>query len=96
VFGKFVSVYVAIGPVEAAAICAFLNSMGIPTTTSQESAGIAYGFTVGPFSKVEIFVPSSLANTAKGVLSRMEQGEFEAIDNQDDLSDEENKTIDEP
>lgn len=82
-FGNYVTVYTTSGAFEADSIIAFLKSMGISAIKSQESSGIAYGFTIGPFAKVEILVPAAEADHALDVLARMDKGEYELKDNED-------------
>lgn len=75
-------VYTAAGQLAGQMICMLLQSMEIPAFLSQESAGLAFGFTVGPMGVVTILVPADRVADARAVLDDMEAGKFE---NQPDL-----------
>jgi hypothetical protein len=70
-------VYIANGYLEAESIKIFLESFGIPAYTNQESAGLAYGFTVGQLGEVEILVPLDKVEEAKKVIEDMKTGKLE-------------------
>ena len=44
---------------------------------SQEGAGKAFGFTVGPLGEVDILVPEKLLPEAKALLKQYEDGSLE-------------------
>ena len=69
-------VYVANGHTAAEMIRIFLQSEGIPAEIIGESAGTAYGLTVGPLGEVEIWVPASRKLEASAILSAMDKGDF--------------------
>lgn len=74
---KLVVVYATAGSGHAAIIQTMLEAAGIPVQTSQEGAGAAYGFTVGPLGRVEILVPEPYAAQAADLLAAMERGDLE-------------------
>ncbi len=74
---EYVPVYTANGTLAAEMIRGFLESQGIPAMIRGESAGSAYGFTMGPMGEVEIYVPQSRAEEAEGLLNDMEEGKFD-------------------
>ena len=80
---KFIGIYNASGQLEAESLKLFLNSLGFPVRIYQESAGVAYGLTVGPLGLAEIMVPEEDTEQAKDVLLAMEKGLF--IQEDDDL-----------
>lgn len=53
-----------------------LESMNIPVITSQESAGITYGLTVGPLGEVKVYVPENNYLEAKNIILAVEKGEL--------------------
>jgi len=53
---------------EAQIIKGRLESEGIPTLLSYESAGLVYGLTVNGLGEVRIMVPEHLAEEAKEIL----------------------------
>jgi len=53
---------------EAQIIQGRLESEGIPTLLSYESAGLIYGLTVNGLGEVKILVPKRLAEEAKEIL----------------------------
>ena len=63
------------GPGHAAILQATLEAAGIPAITSQEGAGAAFGFTVGPLGLVDILVPEDRAAEAEGLLAELRQGD---------------------
>jgi hypothetical protein len=73
---RFVVVYTTAGPGQAAIIRGTLEAAGIPTETSQEGAGAAYGFTVGPLGMVDILVPEAYAAEAEALLAALRQGDL--------------------
>lgn len=75
---KYVLAYVTTGHILAESIVALLKSFGINAFTNQESAGIAYGLTVGPLGEAKIYVPENQLEDAKRLLDQMERGEMQA------------------
>jgi hypothetical protein len=73
---ELVVVYTTAGRGPAGIIQEMLIAAGIPATTSQEGAGAAYGFTVGPMGMVDILVPAPYAADAQRLLDEMERGEL--------------------
>jgi hypothetical protein len=74
---ELVAVYTTAGRGPAIIIQEMLIAAGIPATTSQEGAGAAYGFTVGPLGMVEVLVPASHEADARRLLEAMERGELD-------------------
>lgn len=75
-------VYTANGLLEAETVKILLESFGIPAFTNQESAGAAYGLTVGPLGEVDVMVPEKYLLEAKKIIKEMEAGNLEVKDNQ--------------
>jgi hypothetical protein len=73
---NYVVVYRANGKLMAESIRLFLESNGIKAISMQESAGTAYGFTIGPMGEVPVLVPEEQAQAATDLLEAMEKGEF--------------------
>jgi hypothetical protein len=73
----WVEVYSANGQLAAETVRLFLESNGITAELIQESAGVAYGLTVGPLGEVRIFVPLEHEDEAQRLLQAMEDGELE-------------------
>lgn len=69
-----VSVHTAYGMPEAELIRSVLESAGMEVLTTAAGAGVAYGFTVGPMARVEIFVHAGDAEMARTLITEM-QGE---------------------
>jgi hypothetical protein len=82
-------VYRAEGEFNGKAICALLESFGIPAWTSQESSGRAMGLTVGTLGEVKIYVDDSNVKAAKDVLAAYERGELETPDDEADTNPDE-------
>ncbi|MFB0557396.1 MAG: putative signal transducing protein [Dehalococcoidia bacterium] len=55
-------------PMEAQIIKGRLESEGIPTILSYESASLVYGLTIDGLGEVKIMVPAHLAKEAKEIL----------------------------
>lgn len=72
----FVYVCSADGQLAGDMIRILLESMGIPAITSQESAGITYGLTVGPLGEVKIFVPEKYLEEAKDIILAADKDEL--------------------
>ena len=67
------------GTFQAEILRGLLESQGVEVVLSQESAGRwAYALTVGPLSRVEIFVPVRQAQLARQILADYEAGKFAA------------------
>ena len=77
---KLVHIYSTDGTIKAELIRAFLETNGIRALVSQESAGIAYGFTVGRLGEARIFVYEEQVAQAEELLAALERGEFELRD----------------
>jgi hypothetical protein len=77
-------VYVAEGMLEAESVKILLESFGITAFVNQESAGIAYGFTVGALGEVDIIVPLAQVEEAKKIIAAMEAGKLEDNNNEDE------------
>jgi len=73
-------VYVANGMLEAESVRLLLESFNIPAFLNQESAGIAYGLTVGPLGEVEVLVPTRYITDAKQIITEMKSGNLENPD----------------
>ncbi len=76
-------VYVANGMLEAESVKILLESFGISAYTNQESAGIAYGLTVGPLGEVEVCVPHEKIQEAKAIIEDMKSGKLELPDEEE-------------
>jgi hypothetical protein len=70
-------VFVANGMLEAESVRLLLESFNIPAFLNQESAGIAYGLTVGPLGEVEVLVPTQYISDAKQIIAEMRAGNLE-------------------
>jgi len=70
-------VYIASGGIEAESIRILLESFGLNPYTNQESAGKAYGLTVGPLGLVEVLVPEDQAEEALKIIHDMDSGKLE-------------------
>ena len=62
-----------------------LESFGISAVLFQESAGAAYGFTVGPMGEVQVLVPPEKAAEALELLKAMDEGRMETPDNENNI-----------
>jgi hypothetical protein len=71
-------VFVANGMLEAESVRILLESFGIPAYLNQESAGTAYGFTVGILGEVEVVVPLDRIVEAKNIIAEMNAGNLES------------------
>ncbi len=77
-------VFVANGMLEAESVKILLASFGISAYTNQESAGIAYGLTVGPLGEVEVCVPQDKIQEAKAIIEDMKAGKLELPDEEEE------------
>ncbi len=94
---EYVLAYSATGHILAESIVALLKSFGISAFTSQESAGIAYGLTIGSLGEAKIYVPESQLPDAQKILEQMENGELQipAIEDEDADPNEESEESEE-
>lgn len=74
---EYVLAYTTSGHILAESIVALLKSFGIRAFTSQESAGISYGLTVGPLGEAKIYVPEEQLDEAQHILEQMDRGELQ-------------------
>lgn len=79
-------VYVAQGILEAESIKIFLESYGIPSFINQESAGLAYGLTVGALGAAEILVQTKFVEEAKKAIKEMEDGKLDLNSKNDEFN----------
>lgn len=80
---KYVVVYTAYGRLQAETVRLFLESMGIKSFITQESAGTTYGLTVGPLGEAKVLVSAADAEEASKLLEAMEEGQFVENDEED-------------
>jgi hypothetical protein len=73
---KIVAVYQVSGQLEGEFIKNFLEAHDIPTGLAQESAGIAYGLTIGALGTVEVLVPEDFVDKARQLLDDFEKGKI--------------------
>jgi hypothetical protein len=71
-------VFIANGMLEAETVKILLESFGIKAYTNQESAGIAYGLSVGPLGEVDVLVPMENLADAKKIIEDMRSGKLES------------------
>jgi len=65
------------GDLQAELLRGLLEAQEIPVFLSQEGAGKAFGFTVGPLGEVEILVPEKFLSEAKAIIKQYEDGSLE-------------------
>jgi len=70
---------------DAEMIRSFLESLGIPSLLSHESAGTVLGLTLGTLGEVQVMVPADKFEEANTILDAMEQGKY----NKEDVSETE-------
>ena len=70
-----VTVYVALGQMEANVVKSRLESEGIPVVLRYESAGIVFGLSVDGLGEVKVQVPPQFERDAKAILAEIESGE---------------------
>ncbi len=84
---NLVVVFTTAGGGQAEIIKSLLETAGIPVMLSQQGAGAAYGFTVGPLGLVDVLVPEARAADAEALLTAMQRGDLDqeapAADNAD-------------
>lgn len=81
---RFECVYTAPGMLSAEMIRMLLESYDISVWIVPESAGIAYGLTVGPLGAVDILVAEEDVEKAKDILRKYENGELSINGEQDE------------
>lgn len=69
--------YRAYGLLDAKSIQLLLQSFEIPSQVIQESAGIAYGFSVGKLGSANIYVQENRFDEAQQIIDLMESGKLE-------------------
>lgn len=74
---EYVEVYSANGQLDADMIRLMLEAAGLHVLTRGESAGAVYGLTVGPLGEVNVLVPESEAQTARDMITAMDEGRLE-------------------
>ncbi|OGO13523.1 MAG: hypothetical protein A2Y93_17185 [Chloroflexi bacterium RBG_13_68_17] len=74
---EIVAVEVVAGMIEAEIVRGLLEAAGVPVWLSRESAGTAYGLTVGPLAQVEVYVPQRLEAAAREILRAYHEGSSE-------------------
>jgi hypothetical protein len=79
---KYLNVYNASGLLEAESIHIFLESAGIPSLVTQESAGVAFGLTFGPLGQAKVMVAETQAEEALELLKNMDAGAFMSDDSE--------------
>lgn len=62
-------VEVVYGLLEGEICRSLLEANGIPVMLSSEAAGSAYRVNVGAFGRIEVYVPASRAQEARGILA---------------------------
>ena len=80
---NYVFAYAIDGAGKAQLLCALLQSFGIEAIQYQESAGLVYGFTIGPLGEAKIYVPESQLAAAQDLLAAWERGEAALPDDVD-------------
>lgn len=75
---KYVPVYSTFGQLAGEMIRILLESHGIPAIIIQESAGAAYGLTIGRLGEATILVPAARVEDAEAILQAMDEGYLEA------------------
>jgi hypothetical protein len=73
---KLVVVHTTAGLGPAEIVKEALLAAGIPAETSQEGAGAAFGFTVGPLGLVDVLVPDTHAAQAEEIIAAMRRGDL--------------------
>mgnify|MGYP001282535412 CR=1 FL=1 len=91
---EYVLAYSATGHILAESIVGLLKSFGISAFTSQESAGIAYGLTVGSLGEAKIYVLENQLQDAQKLLEQMDRGELQ-VPASDDENTDQNDGLDE-
>jgi hypothetical protein len=60
-----------------------LEAQEIPVQLFNSGTGRAFGFSVGPLSEIEIFVPKAQENDAKQIIEQYESGAFDSPETND-------------
>jgi hypothetical protein len=70
-----VTVYVALGQMEANVVKSALESEGIPVVLRYESAGIVFGLSIDGLGEVRVQVPPEFETEAKEILAAAQEDE---------------------
>ncbi len=81
---RFKCVYTTSGMPSAEMIRMLLESYDIAVLIVPESAGVAYGLTVGPLGSVDILVDEEDMEKAEEILRQYEQGELASNDEKEE------------
>lgn len=79
---KLVHIHTAEGSLNADLLRIFLEAHGVQVLVSQESAGAAYGLTIGRLGIARFYVPADQEPAAKALLAALERGEFSLPDDE--------------
>ena len=79
----YVLVYPAAGMVEANLVRSVLEAAGIPVLVFAESAGAAYGITVGELARADLWVPRDRQAEAEELLARLRTPDADELDEGD-------------
>jgi hypothetical protein len=93
---QYVLVYTANGMLDAEMIRSFLETAGIPSLLSHESAGTVFGLTLGPLGEVQVMVPAEKFEEAKNMLDAMDQGKYSQTDGSESEPLEDDQAINKP
>ena len=93
---QYVLAYTANGMLDAEMIQSFLETAGISSLLSHESAGTVFGLTLGPLGEVQVMVPADKLEEAKNMLDAMEQGKYSQADNSESDLSEDDQAITNP
>ena len=66
-------VHTAYGLPAAELIRSLLEAAGLKVLMTPSGAGVAYGFTVGPLARTEIYVPSESAAQARALIATLDE-----------------------
>jgi hypothetical protein len=72
----YTEVYQAQGQLDASIMLAFLKANGIDAFSSQESAGVTYGLTVGPLGIARIYARTNQVDEARNLIHGMVNSQF--------------------
>ncbi len=76
---EYIAVYEASGMLAGESVRLMLEAKGIPAFVSQESAGIAFGLTIGTLGRAKIYVPTNREEEARQLLQDMEAGRLDPV-----------------
>jgi hypothetical protein len=93
---QYVGVYTSNGMLDAEMIRSFLETAGIPSLLSHESAGTIFGLTMGPLGEVQVMVPVEKYEEAKTMLDAMDQGKYSQTDGSDSEPLDDDQVMDKP